>query len=158
MSALIAYAALEQKIAAVFARIRDMHADYNVTQYASHGAGDNAPRWRTLGFYARTSPNARLVCEAFHDQRKSAAVIRVYREGTVEPLFAKKWAGDDARFCEAVDSAADTFVEALPPTPCPAEPDDDMSWLPLSDEQRKTFERALIPIPPPFSLAATQEA
>jgi hypothetical protein len=158
MSAFIAYSTLEQQITAAFERTRAAHPDHNVTRYTSFGGGDGVPGWKTLGFYARTSADRRLVCEAFHDEQRSAAVIRVFQEGTAEPLFARKWAGEDTRFCDAVESATDTFLQALPEAPFPEEPADDMSWLPLSDEQRATIERARSPLPPPFSLAATQQA
>ncbi|MGB8472553.1 MAG: hypothetical protein WCE61_00555 [Candidatus Acidiferrum sp.] len=158
MSAFIAYSTLEQQITASFERTRAAHPDHNVRRYTSFGGGDGVPSWKAIGFYARSSADSRLVCEAFHDEHRSAAVIRVFQEGTAEPLFARKWAGEDARFCEAVDRATDTFAQALPATPFPEEPADDMSWLPLSDEQRATIERALSPLPPPFSLAATKEA
>jgi hypothetical protein len=158
MSAFIAYSTVEQQITAAFERIRAGHPGHNVTRYTSFGGGDGVPSWKTLGFYARTSADARLVCEALHEEQRSAAVIRVFREGTAEPLFARKWAGEDLRFCEAVESASNTFAQALPTAPFPEEPADDMSWLPLSGEQRATVERALRPLPPPFSLAATQEA
>ena len=160
MNAFITYSTLEEQIAAAFERIRAAHPDHNVRRYNSFGGGDGVPSWKVLGFYARTSADAhaRLVCEAFHDEQRSAAVIRVFREGTAEPLFARKWAGEDSRFCEAVESASEIFAQALPRAPFPEEPADDMSWLPLSDEQRATIERALSPLPPPFSLAAMQKA
>ena len=158
MTAHIAYSALDAAITGAFERIRIAHPHQNVARYTSFGGGDGVPSWRTVGFYARASADTRLVCEAFHDEQRSAAVIRVFREDTAEPLFARKWAGDDGRFWDAVRSAADAFAQALPAAPVAEEPADDMSWLPLSDEQRGTIARALSPLPPPFSLAATQEA
>jgi hypothetical protein len=158
MSAFIAYSTLQRQMTAAFERTRAGHPDYKVTQYTSFGGGDGVPTWKTLGFYTRISADERLVCEAFHDEQRFAAVVRVFREGTAEALFARKWAGEDPKFFDAVESATDTFAQALPAAPFPEEPAEDMSWLPLSDEQRATIERASSPLPPPFSLAATQEA
>jgi hypothetical protein len=158
MSTFISYAAVEQEIAGAFERSRSARPEHHITRYTSYGGGEGAPQWKTIGFYARISPHTRLVCEAFHDEKRSAAVIRVFCEGTVEPMFARKWAGDDARFSDAVQSAAEAFAVALPEESCPGHPSDDMSWLPVSDEERATFQRALNPLPPPFSLAATQAA
>jgi hypothetical protein len=158
MSAFIAYSTLEQQITAAFERTRAAHPQHNMTRYTSFGGGDGVPSWKTLGFYTRIAADDRLVCEAFHEEQRLAAVIRVFREGTAETLFARKWAGENARFGDAVEIAIDTFAQALPAAPFPEEAADDMSWLPLSDEQRATVERALSPLPPPFSLAATQEA
>lgn len=158
MSTPISYVTLTEKVTAAYERTSAAHPHHTVTQYTSFGGGDGVSRWQTVGFYARTSPDARLVYEAFHDEQRSAAVIRVFGEGVGEPLFARKWAGDDARFWDTVESAADIFEGALPATPYQEEPADDMSWLPLSDEERAALARALVPFPPPFSLAATQDA
>ena len=158
MSAFIAYSTIEQQITAAFERTCAANPDHNVTRYTSFGGGDGVPSWKTVGFYARTAADARLVCEALHEEQRSAAVIRVFREGTADPVFARKWAGEDARFCDAVERATDTFAQALPAVPFPEEPAYDTSWIPLSDEQRATLERALSPLPPPLNLAATKEA
>jgi hypothetical protein len=158
VSAFITYSAVEKHITAAFDRIRAERPHHNIVRYNSSGGGDGVPRWKTLGFYARTSADDRLVCEAFHDELRSAALIRVFRENPLQLLFGRKWAGDDGRFCHAVEAAADIFAQALPAEPTREQPADDISWLPIADEERATVRRALSPLPPPFSLAATQDA
>lgn len=159
MNASIAYSLLEQQITGAWERLATAHPEHNVTKYTSFGGGDGTPPWRTVGFHTRVAPEIRLVCEGLHYEASPVAVIRVFREGTIDALYARKWAGDDARFLEAVASAAEVFERSLPAPPQFEQPaEDDMSWLPLSHEQRIMIQRALSPLPPPLSLAATQEA
>jgi hypothetical protein len=159
VNAFIPYVTLEQHISAVFERVRSLHAKHNVTHYTSSGGEETVSPWKALGFYARVSPEARLVCETFHDEQRSIAVVRVFREGVVEPLYARKWAGDDSRFLGVVSDAGNVFAGSLPATDEPVQPTEgDMSWLPVSEEQRAIIQRALLPIPPPIRLAATPDA
>ena len=158
MSAFIAYDTVDEQIAGAYERVCSALPTHTITRYATTGGGDGVPPWRVLGFYARTSSEARLVCEVFHGEQQSAALVRVYHDSGGAPLFARKWAGDQGAFGDALVQAADVFAASLPADPHPEDPADDLSSLPLSDEERALIARALSPIPPPFSLAATQEA
>jgi len=131
-----------------------LSADPNIAgalrSYRSKGGEKTENPWRVAGLYAYETENQRLVLEAFYLAARDTCVVRVFREGRPEILYARKSVGDVTKLASALDGAASHFLLHL------------KKWLPLQSSEAgygliskligKSLSRALAPIPPPVNL------
>lgn len=118
--------------------------------YRVDGGGETDNPWRVAGVYAYENKNTRLVLEALYLKSCDTCVVRVFREGRPQILYARKSVGDVTTLAPILDGAAAQFLLQLTKS-LPLQ-SSEAGYGRISKLVGQSLSRALAPIPPPVNL------
>ena len=119
--------------------------------YRRRGGVETDNPWRVAGFYANETKDTRLVVEAFYLVSHDTCVVRVFREGPLEILYARKSVGDLTKLTSILDEAASAFLLHLKNALSHQETEAGFGLI--SKLLGMPLLQGLAPIPPPMNLA-----